>query len=483
MLDLTKLSAIELRQKLIDKEVSSVEIVKSHIKKIEEMESSIGAFITTNGEEALKTAELVDKKIANNEEIGYLAGIPIGIKDNIVTNGIKTTCGSKMLENFVPPYDATVIEKIKGEDGIIIGKTNMDEFAMGSSTETSYFKVTKNPHDLERVPGGSSGGSAAAVASFEVPLSLGSETGGSVREPASFCGIVGIKPTYGLVSRYGLIAFASSLDQIGTFGRNVSDAALLLNAISGLDRRDSTSVSKEKIDYTKATVEGIKGMRLALPKEYFGEGIDKSVKERVYNAVKVLESLGAEIEEISLPYTDYALSCYYLISTSEASSNLARLDGVRYGYRAEKYDDLEELYINSRTESFGEEVKRRIMLGTYALSSGYYDAYYEKAQKVRTLIKRDFDKTFEKFDAIISPTAPILPFRIGEKTDDPLAMYMSDILTVSVNLAGVCALSVPCGFVEGLPVGLQLIGNRFEEEKIIKLAYNYERNRGDINGL
>lgn len=482
-MDLTQLSAIELRQKLMNKEVSSVEIVKSHLNKIEKTESTIGAFITTNGEEALKNAEVIDKKIANGEKLGSLAGIPIGIKDNIVTNGIATTCGSKMLEDFVPPYDATVIEKIKGQDGIIIGKTNMDEFAMGSSTETSYFKVTKNPHDLERVPGGSSGGSAAAVASYEVPLSLGSETGGSVREPASFCGVVGIKPTYGLVSRYGLIAFASSLDQIGTFGRNVEDAALMLNAITGFDRKDSTSVSKEVVDYTNATVEGIKGMRLALPKEYFGEGIDKNIKEKVYNAVKVLEGLGAKVEETSLPYTDYALACYYLISTSEASSNLSRLDGVRYGHRAEDYNDLEELYINSRTEAFGEEVKRRIMLGTFALSSGYYDAYYEKAQKIRTLIKRDFDKTFEKFDAIISPTVPMLPFKIGEKVDNPLAMYMSDILTVSVNLAGICALSVPCGLEEGLPVGLQIIGNKFEEEKIIKLAYNYERNRGDKNGL
>ena len=482
-MDLTKLSALELRQKLKDKEVSCVEIVKSHLDKIEKTEDTIGAFLTLNGEEAIKSAEGIDKKIANNEQLGSLAGIPIGIKDNIVTNGIKTTCGSKMLENFIPPYDATVIEKIKNEDGIIIGKTNMDEFAMGSSTETSYFKRTANPHDLERVPGGSSGGSAAAVASYEVPLSLGSETGGSVREPASFCGVVGIKPTYGLVSRYGLIAFASSLDQIGTFGRNVEDAALMLNTIKGFDRKDSTSVSKEEADYTMTTVEGIKGMKLALPKEYFGEGIDKNIKESVYNAVKVLEGLGAKVEEISLPYTDYALACYYLISTSEASSNLARLDGVRYGYRTDNYDNLEELYINSRTEAFGEEVKRRIMLGTFALSSGYYDAYYEKAQKVRTLIKRDFDKAFESFDAIISPTAPILPFKIGEKVDNPLAMYMSDILTVSVNLSGTCALSVPCGYVEGLPVGLQIIGNRFEEEKIIKLAYNYERNRGDKNGL
>lgn len=482
-MDLTKLSAIELKEKLISKEVSSEEIVNSHLDKIKETEDSIGAFININEEKALQTAKEVDRKIGNGENLGALAGIPIGIKDNIVTKGIKTTCGSKMLENFMSPYDATVIEKIKSEDGIIIGKTNMDEFAMGSSTETSYFKVTKNPWDLDRVPGGSSGGSAAAVASHQVPLSLGSETGGSVRGPASFCGVVGIKPTYGLVSRYGLIAFASSLDQIGTFGRNVKDAALLLNVISGFDKRDSTSESGKNVDYTKSTIEGIKGMKLALPKEYFGEGIDKEVRENVLKAVHSLEKLGAQVEEISLPYTEYALSCYYLISTAEASSNLARLDGVRYGHRTDNYNDLEELYIKSRSEAFGDEVKRRIMLGTFALRSGYYDKYYEKAQKVRTLIKDDFNNTFNKFDAIISPTTPILPFKLGEKLGNPLSMYMSDILTVSVNLAGVCAISVPCGDVEGLPVGLQIIGNRFDEEKIIRLAYNYELSRGEENVL
>lgn len=447
-MDLTKLSAIELEEKLRSKEVSSEEIVNSHLDKIKETEDSIEAFISITKEEALQTAKEVDRKIANGEKLGALAGIPIGVKDNIVTKGIKTTCGSKMLANFISPYDATVIEKIKSEDGIIIGKTNMDEFAMGSSTETSYFKTTKNPCDLDRVPGGSSGGSAAAVASNQVPLSLGSETGGSIREPASFCGVVGIKPTYGLVSRYGLIAFASSLDQIGTFGRNVSDAALLLNTISGFDKRDSTSQSKKNVDYAKSTIEGIKGMKLALPREYFGEGIDNKVKENVLKAVSSLEKLGAKVEEISLPYTKYALSCYYLISTAEASSNLARFDGIRYGYRAEDYNDLEELYIKSRSEAFGDEVKRRIMLGTFALSSGYYDKYYDKAQKVRTLIKNDFDNTFNKFDAIISPTAPTVAFKIGEKLGNPLSMYMSDILTVSVNLAGVCAISVPCGDVD-----------------------------------
>jgi aspartyl-tRNA(Asn)/glutamyl-tRNA(Gln) amidotransferase subunit A len=483
VLDITRLSAVELRKKLLNREISSVEIVESYYKKIEETEKDIDAFITLTKDEAIKTAKNIDEKIANNEEVGVLAGIPIAVKDNIATRGIKTTCGSKILENFVSPYDATVVEKIKREDGIIIGKTNMDEFAMGSSTETSYFKKTKNPHDLERVPGGSSGGSAAAVAGFEAPLSLGSETGGSVREPASFCGVVGLKPTYGLVSRYGLIAFASSLDQIGPFARNVEDTALLLSVLAGYDEKDSTSVDNKSIDYTKELNSNVKGMKFALPKEYFGEGIDEKVKKKVLEAVEALKGLGAEVEEISLPYTEYALSCYYIISTSEASSNLARFDGVRYGYRAENYKDLDELYVNTRSEGFGEEVKRRIMLGTFALSSGYYDAYYNKAQKVRTLIKRDFDKAFEKYDAIISPTAPILPFKIGEKVNNPLSMYMSDILTVSVNLAGVCAISVPCGNVNGLPVGLQIIGDRFEEQKILNIAYTYEKNRGEENGL
>lgn len=477
-MDLTKLTAHELRDKLMKKEVSSREIVESHFSRIEEVEGDINAFITLMKEEALRDAEVIDNKISNGEKVGSLAGIPIGVKDNIVTKGVKTTCGSKMLENFVPPYNATVVDNLKREGAIIVGKTNMDEFAMGSSTETSYFKKTRNPHDLSRVPGGSSGGSAAAVASREVPLAIGSETGGSVREPASFCGIVGLKPTYGLVSRYGLVAFASSLDQVGPFGRDVEDCALLLSAIAGHDLKDSTSIDNGKVDYTKNISKDIKGMKIALPKEYFGEGIDNRIKEKVLNAAKQLENQGASIEEISLPYTEYALACYYIIATSEASSNLARFDGVRYGYRAKGYSSLDELYINTRSEGFGEEVKRRIMLGTYALSSGYYDAYYKKAQKVRTLLKQDFDKAFEKYDVILSPTAPILPFKLGEKIDDPVAMYMSDILTVSINLAGVCALSIPCGTVEGLPVGLQLIGDRFKEEKILNVAYAYEK-RGE----
>lgn len=477
-MDLTKLTAHELRNKIMKKEVSSREIVESHFNRIEEVEGDINAFITLMKEEALRDAEIIDNKISNGEKVGSLAGIPIGVKDNIVTKGVKTTCGSKMLENFVSPYNATVVDNLKREGAIIVGKTNMDEFAMGSSTETSYFKKTRNPHDLSRVPGGSSGGSAAAVASCEVPLAIGSETGGSIREPASFCGIVGLKPTYGLVSRYGLVAFASSLDQVGPLGRDVEDCALLLSTIAGRDLKDSTSMDNGKIDYTKNIGKDIKGMKIALPKEYFGEGIDNRIKEKVLNAAKQLENQGASIEEISLPYTEYALACYYIIATSEASSNLARFDGVRYGYRAKDYSSLDELYINTRSEGFGEEVKRRIMLGTYALSSGYYDAYYKKAQKVRTLLKRDFDKTFEKYDVILSPTAPILPFKLGEKMDDPVAMYMADILTVSINLTGVCALSIPCGTVEGLPVGLQLIGDRFKEEKILNVAYAYEK-RGE----
>lgn len=481
-MEITKLSAREMRKKLTDKEISSKEIIEAHIKKIDEVDGDINAFITLTREEALKQADEIDRKIKDGESIGSLAGIPIGIKDNIVTRNIKTTCGSKILENFIPPYDAAVIEKIKGKDGIILGKTNMDEFAMGSSTETSYFGSTKNPIDLERVPGGSSGGSAAAVKAGEVALSLGSETGGSVREPASFCGLVGIKPTYGLVSRYGVIPMANSLDQVGVFGRDVADAALMLSGIAGYDIKDSTSMKVEDTDYLTKLAEDIKGMRIGLPKEYFNIDMDKRVKEEVLKAVKVFEKLGGEVEEISLPYAEYGLPTYYIIATSEISSNLARFDGIRYGYRSKDYSSLDEIYINTRSEGFGEEVKRRIMLGTYALSSGYHDAYYKKAQRVRTLIKKDFDEAFKKYDIILSPTVPTLPFKLGEKIEDPLAMYMSDLMTVSVNLAGICALSMPCGMVEGLPVGLQIIGDRFKEMNILKAAYAFER-EGESNGI
>jgi aspartyl-tRNA(Asn)/glutamyl-tRNA(Gln) amidotransferase subunit A len=378
-LKIVEISAKELAERIKSKEISSEEVIKAYFERIEEAEEKVDAFITLTKEDALKSAKKTDEKISRGEKLGAIEGIPVAIKDNIVTKGIKTTCASKILENFIPPYNATVVDKIKNEGGIIIGKTNMDEFAMGSSTENSRFKNTKNPYDLSRVPGGSSGGSAAAVASLEAPLALGSETGGSVRQPASFCGVVGIKPTYGLVSRYGLIAFASSLDQIGTLGRNVEDCAFMLNVISGYDDKDSTSVNMVKKDYMKYLSEDIKGMKIALPKEYFGEGVDKNISERIRESARAFEKLGATIEEVSLPYTQYALPCYYLIATSEASSNLARFDGIRYGYRAKDYSDINELYINTRSQGFGEEVKRRIMLGTYSLSSGYYDAYYKKA--------------------------------------------------------------------------------------------------------
>ena len=485
-MDIIKLSAREMRKKLKLKEISSRDIVEAHLNRIGEMENKINAFITLTEEEALKAADRVDEKIKNGEELGPLAGIPIGIKDNIMTNGIRTTCASKMLENFIPPYDATVVEKIKKADGIILGKSNMDEFAMGSSTETSYFGPTKNPMDLERVPGGSSGGSAAAVRAHEVALSLGSDTGGSIRQPASFCGVVGIKPTYGLVSRYGLASMANSLDQIGVLGRDVLDAALMLGVISGYDVKDSTSMDIEDIDYLEGLVKDIKGMKIGLPKEYFDLKVDSAIKEKITKAIRVFETLGAEIEEISLPNTIYGLATYHIISTSEISSNMARYDGIRYGYRGKDYETLDELYINTRSEAFGEEVKRRIMMGTYSLSSGYADEYYKKALKVRTLIKNDFDKAFEKYDIILSPTSPILPFKLEEKSNDPLAMYNSDIFTASVNLAGLCAISIPCGYSEGLPVGLQIIGDRFKELNILKAAYAFEKHLsigGETNAL
>jgi len=412
------------------------------------------------------------------ESLGALAGIPIAIKDNICTKDIKTTCASKILENFIPPYNATVAQKIYDADMILLGKLNMDEFAMGSSTENSAFKKTRNPWHLEHVPGGSSGGSAASVAADETPFSLGSDTGGSIRQPAHYCGIVGMKPTYGSVSRFGLVAFASSLDQIGPLTKDVEDMALALNLICGYDPYDSSSAKLERIDYTKSLNQDIKGMKIALPKEFFGEGIQKEVRESTLNAAKVLESLGAIVEEISLDMTKYALPAYYMISSAEASSNLARFDGVKYGYRASKYDNLLDLYKQTRDEGFGAEVKRRILLGTYALSSGYYDAYYKKAQQVRTLIKNQFDQAFEKFDIILTPTGPTTAFKIGEKINNPVEMYMEDVCTVPINIAGVPALSINSGFdSNGLPIGIQLIGKAFGESSVIRLAHAYEQNR------
>ena len=407
-----------------------------------------------------------------------MTGIPVGIKDNICTEGITTTCASKMLYNFVPPYDATVTKRLKNEGAVILGKLNMDEFAMGSSTESSYFKKTKNPYDLTRVPGGSSGGSAASVSADLVPYALGSDTGGSIRQPAAFCGNVGLKPTYGLVSRFGLIAFASSLDQIGSFTKDVTDCAIVLNAIAGYDKMDSTSVDADKTDYTKALGLPLKGMKVGVPKQYLESGIQTEIKEAVENAIKVYEMLGAECEECSLPLSKFALPAYYLISSAEASSNLARFDGIKYGYRAEEYHGLTDLYEITRSEGFGEEVKRRIMLGTYALSSGYYDAYYKKAQQVRGLIKRDFAACFEKYDVLLTPTTPTTAYKFGEKSD-PVAMYMGDICTVAVNIAGLPAISIPAGLdKKGMPIGIQLIANSLDERKLLTAAFAYERETG-----
>ncbi|AGB42176.1 glutamyl-tRNA(Gln) and/or aspartyl-tRNA(Asn) amidotransferase, A subunit [Halobacteroides halobius DSM 5150] len=474
-MELYQLTAHELHEKLTAGEVKAQEIVKSVYNQIEEVESDVQAYVTLTKEDALQRAKEVDQKLANGEEVSPLAGIPIAIKDNMSTAGVKTTCSSEILHNYKPPFDATVVEKLFAEDAVMVGKANMDEFAMGSSTENSGIQVTKNPCDLERVPGGSSGGSAAAVAAGEATIALGSDTGGSIRQPASFCGVVGLKPTYGLVSRYGLVAFASSLDQIGPITKDVTDCALTLNYIAGHDQYDSTSVEREIPDYTKSLTEDIAGLKIGVPKEYFGEGIDEEVKKSVWEAIEQLEELGAEYEEVSLPHTEYALSAYYLIAPAEASSNLARYDGVRYGLRSES-NGLIDMFKETREEGFGDEVKRRIMLGTYALSSGYYDAYYKKAQKVRTLVREDFDQAFKEYDVLISPTSPTTAFEVGDKSDDPLEMYLSDICTIPVNLAGLPALSMPCGTDEqGLPIGLHIIGQAFDEETILQVAYAFEQ--------
>lgn len=468
---LYSLTAHELKDKLSKKEISALDIVDSIFKRIDAVENKINAFNTLTKEAAYKKAKEVDEgKFAGK----VLAGIPIAIKDNICTEGIKTTCSSKILKNYIPPYNATVVELLLQEGMIPVGKTNLDEFAMGSSTENSAFKTTKNPWNLDCVPGGSSGGSAAAVAGDESPLALGSDTGGSIRQPASYCGVVGLKPTYGRISRYGLVAFASSLDQIGPIAKDSTDAALLMNIISKYDPKDSTSKDIKVPDYTKALTNDVNGLKIGLPKELFGEGIDEKVKEAVFEAVKVLEKRGASFKEISLPSFKYALAAYYIIAPAEASSNLARYDGVHYGIRSEKAPDLINMYLNSRQESFGPEVKRRIMIGTYALSSGYYDAYYLKAQKIRALIKNDFENALKDLDVIISPTAPSTAFKIGEKVSDPLSMYMSDIATIPINLAGLPAISIPCGFEGGLPIGMQIIGRPFDEETLLKISYTYE---------
>ncbi len=467
-MELYEYGVCELASLLKKGEVSSSQITRALLDRIETRDKDVGAFLYVDREGALKAADEADKARKDGRDEPLL-GVPIAVKDNICTKGTKTTCASKMLEDFVPPYDATVVKRLKQAGAVIVGKTNMDEFAMGSSTENSAFKKTANPWDYGKVPGGSSGGSAACVAASEVPAALGSDTGGSIRQPASFCGAVGLKPTYGRISRYGLVAFASSLDQIGPFARNVQDVALLMNVMAGPDELDSTSAPGKEIYDLNSVKSGVRGLKIGLPKEYFGEGVSAEVKDTVYGAVKKLEKLGAVVEQTSLPYSGYALAAYYIISSAEASSNLARYDGIRYGHRAEKFDDLTDLYARSRSEGFGKEVKRRIMLGTYVLSAGYYDAYYKKALEVRTLIKNDFDRAFEKYDVLISPTSPTVAFGFGEKSD-PLEMYLADILTVPVNIAGLPAVSVPCGLAGGLPVGLQIIGRPFDEKTLFKGA-------------
>ena len=475
-MDITNLTVHELQEKLAKRELTSEEIVQAYVNRINAKEKDVKAFVTTLCDEALKEAKEIDEKRKNGEELSSLAGIPIGIKDNMCTKGVKTTCSSKMLENFIAPYNATVVEKLNEENLIDLGKLNMDEFAMGASTEYSYFKKTCNPWNLKTVPGGSSGGSAAAVAANLVPWALGSDTGGSIRQPSSFCGVVGLKPTYGLVSRYGLVAFASSLDQIGPITKDVRDSAMLLNIIAGHDERDTTSYNMPKKDYTKALNGNVKGLKIGIPKEYFGEGINEEVKAKLEEAIETYKKLGAEVQEFSLDIAQYALATYYIIACAEASSNLGRFDGIRYGYRTENYTNLKELYKNSRSEGFGPEVKRRIILGTYVLSSGYYDAYYKKAQQVRTLVKKEFDKAFEKYDVLLTPTSPTVAFEMGTRSENPLEMYLADICTVSVNIAGLPGISIPCGVNgDNMPIGMQLIGNKFEEEKILNAAYTFEQ--------
>jgi len=476
-MSIRKLTLFELQENFTKGEVSAIEIATAYTQRLMAVEPKVKAYLTTTKKEGLLAeAAILDHKLRGWRKTQPLTAMPIAVKDNICTEGVKTTCGSRMLENFVPPYDATVVARLRSQGYALIGKTNMDEFAMGSSTENSAFGPTRNPWNLACIPGGSSGGSAAAVAADLCAAALGSDTGGSIRQPAACCGVVGLKPTYGRVSRYGLVAFASSLDQIGPITKDVRDAAVLLKIIAGHDPLDSTSADVPVPDYMKALKENMRGMKVGVPKEFFTEGMDPEVEQAVRAAVGQMQALKAEVREISLPMTEYAIAAYYLIATAEASSNLARYDGVRYGYRAAKEKGLLEMYLKTRQEGFGPEVKRRIMLGTYALSAGYYDAYYGKAQSVRTLIKRDFDEAFKEVDVIVTPTMPTPAFKLGEKIQDPLQMYLSDIFTISVNLAGVPAIVVPCGMSAAkLPIGLQIIGRPFEEDKIIRAAYAYEQ--------
>ena len=472
-------SATELARMLRKGEVSSREITESVFKRIDEKEDAVNAFITVTPEIALKQADLADRRFRENKRVSLLNGIPIAIKDNMCTQGIPTTCGSKILENYIPPYDATAAAKVLQTGAVLIGKTNMDEFAMGSSCENSAFGPTHNPVNLERVAGGSSGGSAAAIASGETVLAMGSDTGGSIRLPAAYCGVAGIKPTYGRASRYGLISYASSLDQIGALGRTVEDCGLLLNVICGHDKMDTTSADIKRPDFLRSLRQGVEGIKIGLPGEYFIEGLDPHVKDQVMRAVELFTEKGAEIIDISLPHAPYAISAYYLIATAEASSNLARYDGVKYGFRSsEEIPGLVNMYQETRSEGFGTEVKRRIMLGTYVLSAGYYDAYYLKAQEARALIKQDFGEAFKRVDCMITPVSPCLPFRLGEKMADPLQMYLVDIYTVSLNLSGLPGMSVNCGMVDGLPVGLQIIGRPFDEEMVLRVGSAYEKIAG-----
>lgn len=474
-MELNKLTAHELKAMMDNKEVKVEEVTKAHLDKIEKADDKLGACLYAAHEEAIEKARKLDSKIAAGEKLNSLGGIPIGIKDNINVTGMQCTCASRILEGYKAPYDAHVVQRIKEEDGVVVGKLNMDEFAMGSSTETSSFKIARNPWDLERVPGGSSGGSAVAVAAGEASLSLGTDTGGSVRQPAALCGIVGLKPSYGRISRSGVVAFGSTLDQVGTFSKDVEDCALITKAIAGLDHKDFTTADVAVQDYMACLSKDVKGKRIGIPKEFFGEGLDPEVRKSVEEAVRVLRENGAEVAECSLPLSEYALSAYYIIASAEASSNLARFDGIRYGFRSNDAKDAADIYYKTKSAALGDEVKRRIMLGTYVLSAGYYDAYYKKALKVRNLIKQDFERVFKEFDAVISPTTPTPAFKIGEKKDDVMAMYLSDIYTVPVNVAGVPAISVPCGMVNGLPVGLQIIGNYFREDVLFNLAYSFEQ--------
>ncbi len=474
---LHELTAKETIQKIQANEVTAQECVQAVFERIHKLEDKINAYVTLVEEEALKKAKEIDRKISEGKPVGKLAGASIAIKDAICTKGIPTTCSSRMLENFVPPYDAEVIERIKREDGIIIGKTNMDEFAMGSSTETSYFGPTRNPWDIQRVPGGSSGGSAACITTDEATLSLGTDTGGSIRCPASYCSVVGLKPTYGLVSRYGLIAYANSLEQIGPMAKDVTDCALFLTVIAGHDSKDGTSVNAVPKDYTEFLKDNVEGFKIGVPKEFLGEGTNDDVEKQVWKGIHKLEELGATYEETSLPSLEHSLATYYIIAMSEASSNLARFDGLRYGYRIDKDEgDWATVYSQNRRIGFGAEVRRRIILGTYALSTGYYNKYYLKALKVRTLIRNNFKEAFKKYDIIIGPTMPFPPFKIGEKIQDPLALYMSDVDTVSTNLAGLPAISIPCGFTNGLPIGMQIMAPPLREDLVLQTAYTFEQN-------